>query len=67
MTSRGSWRSRSVSGEFVEVELLGPGDIDDAVHWRADGDVRERAGCVPGGHGLDEHVCQAHRVDAGGR
>jgi len=27
----GSWRSRTVSDEFVEAELLRPGDLDDAV------------------------------------
>ena len=47
--------------------MLGPGDLDDALHWWVDGDVRERAGHVLGGHGLDEHVCQAHRAAAGGR
>src|SRR5262249_18999231 len=30
------------------------------------GDVRQRAGHVLGGYGLDEHVCQAHHVAAGG-
>ena len=49
------------------MELLGPGHLDDAVRRRADGDVRDRTGHVLGGHGLDEHVCQAHRVSAGGR
>src|SRR5262249_15719346 len=58
--------AQCASDEFVEGELLGPGDLDDPVHRRADGDVRQRAGHVLGGHGLDEHVCQAHRVAAGG-
>ena len=51
--------AQCVSDELVEAELLGPGDLDDA--------VRERAGHVLGGDGLDEHVCQAHRGAAGGR
>jgi len=50
----GSWRSRTVSDEFVEAELLRPGDLDDA--------VCERAGHVLYGDGLDEHVCQARTV-----
>ena len=54
--------AQGASDELVEVELLGPGDLDDAIHWRADGDVRERAGHVVGGHGLDEHVRQAQTV-----
>src|SRR6185312_10002584 len=33
-----------VADEFVEVELLGPGDLDDAVHRRPDGDIRDGAG-----------------------
>src|SRR5262249_10329120 len=58
--------AQCASDEFVEVELLGPGDLDDPVHRRASGDVRQRAGHVLGGYGLDEHVCQAHHVAAGG-
>jgi hypothetical protein len=42
------------SEEFVETELLGPCDLDNAVCRRADGDLGHRAGDVVGGHGLDE-------------
>jgi hypothetical protein len=40
--------AQCASDEFVETELLGPGDLDDPVHRRADGDVRDRAGHVLG-------------------
>ena len=52
--------------ELVEPELVGPGDLDDAVHRRAHGDPAERAGDVIGRHGLDEHGRQPDRVAVGG-
>src|SRR5262245_18548897 len=59
-------RAEGAADQVVEAELLGAGDLDDAVHRRAHGDRRHRPGDVVRRHRLDEHRRQAHRGAVGG-
>ena len=52
--------------KLVETELLGTGDLDDAVQRLAHGDPADRLGDVVSGDRLDEHRWQANRVAVGG-
>lgn len=52
--------AQASSHEFVETELLRPRYLNDAVHWRAHGDLAHRSGDIVSRDGLDEHGCQAN-------
>jgi hypothetical protein len=55
-------RGEGGPAQFVEAELLGAGDLDDAVRRRADGDRGHCGHDVVGRDRLDEHRCEAYGV-----
>src|SRR5690606_4432482 len=46
--------AQGVPGEFVEVELLRAGYLDDPVSWLGESRFGDRGGDVLGGHRLDQ-------------
>ena len=59
-------RREALADQLVEAELLGAGDFDRAIHWRADGDPADSPGDVVGRHGLNEDRGQPNRRSVGG-
>ena len=43
-------RAEALTDQLIETELLGTGDVDRAIHWRAHGDPTDRLGDVISRH-----------------